>query len=205
MSNFRKQLFHEFAAKGISTSVGLFKDKHQPKKESRFNVDGITYEIGPARLQEDHIEFEISSKIPQDELKDRSDFERYFSDIKGVLASDSKQPEEIGMDNIVHDLGSEEAKERDYVRLLYCFQFDDMYDPETLSTELERLQKDPSARELPDIPNVNTVAGRLLLLCVEDFVHQEATHLMDRLIEANQQVRQGKEAPKPRKRKAKAS
>jgi hypothetical protein len=204
MSNFRQQLLHEFAAKGIASSVAAFKEKHQPKKESRFNVDGITYEIGPARLYEEHIEFEISSKVPQDELQDRSDFEHYFAAIKDELGNAPKQPEEIGMDSIVQDVGSEEVKERDYVRLLYRYQFDELYAQEALSAELERLQKDPSARKIPDIPNVNTMAGRVLLLCVEDFVHQEATTMMNCLIEANQKVRQQPMERKTRKRKAAA-
>ena len=98
MSNFRQQLLHEYAAKGITSSVAAFKEKYQPKKESRFSLDDITYEIGPARLQSEYIEFEISSKVPQDELQERSDFDQYFSAIKNVLSNDPKQPEEIGMD-----------------------------------------------------------------------------------------------------------
>jgi hypothetical protein len=204
MSNFRQQLLHEFAARGIASSVAAFKEKHQDKKESRFNVDGITYEIGPARLYDEHIEFEISSKVPQDELQERSDFDHYFAAIKDTLSNDPKQPEEIGMDNIVHDVGSEEVKERDYVRLLYRYQFDELYAQEALSAELERLQKDPSARQIPDIPNVNTMAGRVLLLCVEDFIHQEATTLMNHLIEANQKIRQQPSTKKAAKQKAAA-
>jgi hypothetical protein len=55
---------------------------------------------------------------------------------------------------------------------------------------MARIQQDPTRRQLPEIPNVNTLAGRVLLLCVEDFMQQEATDRMQRLIEANQQVRQ---------------
>jgi hypothetical protein len=190
MPSFRQQLFQEFASRGIAASIEAFKTKYQPKKESRFNVDGITYEIGPARLHEESIEFEISSKIPQDELAERSDFESYFSAIKDMLTHDAKRPEEIGMDNIVQDVGGEEVKERDYVRLLYRYRFEEMYSNDTVAAEVAKLQKDPSARDLPEIPNVNTLAGRVLLLCVEDFMRQEATDRMQRLIEANQKVRQ---------------
>lgn len=190
MANFRQQLFLEFTSKGLATSVEAFKEEYQPKKESRFNVEGITYEIGPPRLQENCIEFEISSKIPQDELTDRSDFDEYFAAIKGVLADDPKQPEEIDMDNIVQDLGGEETKERDYVRLIYRYQFDEMYTNEDIAAAIEKYQKSPTERELPEVPNVNTLAGRVLLLCVEDFMQQQATERMGRLIEANQEVRQ---------------
>lgn len=203
MSNFRQQLFHEFASRGIATSVEAFQTKYQPKKESRFNVDGITYEIGPARLHEEQIEFEISSKIPQDELTDRREFETYFAAIKEFLAKDDRHPEEIDMDNIVHDVDGEETKERDYVRLLYRYRFDELYTDKVITAEVSKLQKDPSARRLPEIPNVNTMAGRVLLLCVEDFVQHEATGRMERLIEANDKVRKNFEA-KAKKAKAKA-
>jgi hypothetical protein len=190
MANFRQQLFQEFASKGIAASIEAFNTKYQPKKDSRFNIDGITYESGPARLNEDHIEFEISSKIPQDELTDRADFDSYFSAIKDRLENDTKRPTDIGMDNIVHDIGGEETKERDYVRLLYRYRFDELYTNEQIAAEMARIQQDPTRRQLPEIPNVNTLAGRVLLLCVEDFMQQEATDRMQRLIEANQQVRQ---------------
>lgn len=190
MANFRQQLFLEFASKGLTTSVEAFKKQHQPKKENRFNVDGITYEIGPPRLQANCLEFEISSKVPQDELTDRSDFDEYFAAIKEVLGADAKQPEEIDMDNIVQDIGGEETKERDYVRLVYRYQFDEMYTNEDIAAAIEHYQRNPEDRELPEVPNVNTVAGRVLLLCVEDFMQQQGAERMERLIEANQEVRQ---------------
>jgi hypothetical protein len=189
MANFRQQLFQEFATKGITASIETFQAKYQPKKESRFNVEGITYEIGPARLHEDHIEFEISSKIPQDELEDRDDFETYFTAIKKALEDEPKQPEEIDMDNIEHDVGGDETKERDYVRLRYRYRFDEMYSNEAITQQMATLQKDPASRQLPQIPNVNTMAGRVLLLCVEDFVRQESAERMERLIAANEEVR----------------
>jgi hypothetical protein len=202
MVNFRQQLFQEFATKGITASVEAFQTRYQPKKESRFNVEGITYEIGPARLYEDNIEFEISSKIPQEELADRDDFETYFAAIKKVLEQDAKQPEEIDMDNIVHDIGGEETKERDYVRLRYRYRFDEMYSNEGIAQEVARLQKNPAGRALPEIPNVNTMAGRVLLVCVEDFVRQESATRMERLITANQEVRENFTSKSGAKKKA---
>lgn len=190
MANFRQQLFHEYASRGIAASIEAFQMKYQPKKESRFNVDGITYEVGPARLNDEGVEFEISSKIPQDELANRDDFESYFAAIKDVLKDDSRQPVEIDMDNIVHEIGGEETKERDYVRLRYRYALDDMYSNDAIGAEIARLKQSPAARQIPDIPNVNTLAGRVVLLCVEDFMRAEATTRMERLIMANQEVRQ---------------
>ncbi|MGE3540611.1 MAG: hypothetical protein AB7N91_24625 [Candidatus Tectimicrobiota bacterium] len=191
MATFRQQLFHQFASKGLMSSIQAFNAQFQPKKEQRFNVDGITYEIGPARLQEDSISFEISSKIPQDELTEREDFESYFAAIKQFLSQDAKQPEVADMDSIVQDIGGEETKERDYVRLVYRYSFADMCSDAAVAAEMQRLQANPEARPVPEITNVNTLAGRVVLLCVEDFMNQEATTRMQRLIEANQEVRQG--------------
>jgi hypothetical protein len=190
MATFRQQLFHQFASQGLAASIEAFNLQYQPKKENRFNVDGITYEISPARLSDDNITFEISSKIPQDELDDREDFASYFAAIQDFLKYDAKQPEASDMENIVQEVGGEETKERDYVRLHYRYAFHEMYSDATIAAEIARLQKDPKARPAPEITNVNTLAGRVVLLCVEDFMHQEATARMQRLIEANQEVRQ---------------
>ena len=190
MSTFRQQLFLQFASQGLAASIEAFNAKYQPKKENRFNFDGITYEIGPARLNEDSITFEISSKIPQDELDDREDFASYFAAIQEFLKHDAKQPEVIDMENIVQEVGGEETKERDYVRLRYRYVFHEMYSDAAIAAEIARVQQDPTARPVPEITNVNTLAGRVVLLCVEDFMQQEATTRMQRLIEANQEVRQ---------------
>lgn len=190
MANFRQQLFHQFASQGLAASIEAFKAQYQPKKENRFNVDGITYEIGPARLQGDTIAFEISSKIPQDELDDREDFVSYFNAIQAFLQHDAKQPDAVDMENIVQEVGGEEVKERDYVRLRYSYRFDEMYSDAAIAAHIARVQQDPTSRPIPTITNVNTLAGRAVLLCVEDFMQQEATVRMRRLIEANQEVRQ---------------
>jgi hypothetical protein len=190
MPSFREQLFLQFACQGIDGSLDTFKSKYQPKKENRFNFDEITYETSPVKLSEGNLEFEISSKIPQDELLDRNDFESYFSAIKDAIGRDEKQPIATDMENIVHEVGGEELKERDYVRLRYRYSFDEVCSNDVIATELAKYQRDPSLRKLPEIANVNTLAGKLVLLLIEDFFQNEATTRMDRLIEANQQVRQ---------------
>ena len=136
MSNFREQLFQQFASQGIAESIDAFKTKYQPTKENRFNVDGITYEISLARVHPEGLEFEVSSKIPQEEIVDRSDFEAYFEAIKEVLANDSRHPAAMDMENIVHDGNGEEFKERDYVRLWYVYSFEEVCDNEAVGAEV---------------------------------------------------------------------
>lgn len=190
MANFREQLFQQFASQGILVSIGEFKSKYEPKKENRFHINGITYETSPAILSEGGVEFEISSKIPQDELDDRNDFDTYFEAIKGVLANDDRRPIATDMENIIQDVGGEDLKERDYVRLRYHYSFDEMCDNDAISAKVANYQKNPEAHPLPEVPNVNTLAGKAVLVCVENFFRQEATTRMERLIEANQRVRE---------------
>jgi hypothetical protein len=190
MPNFREQLFQRFASQGIAVSIEGFQSKYQPKKENRFNVDGITYETSPARLSANALEFEISSKIPQDELDSRDDFESYFAAIKALVDHDEKRPAAMDMENIVQEIGGEDVKERDYVRLRYRYDYGEICSNDKIAAEVARLQQDPSARALPELPNVNTLAGKVMLVCIEDFFREEATVRMERLIEANQEVRE---------------
>ena len=199
MSTFKQQLFLQFASQGLQASSVTFMNEYQPKKDNRFHYEGITYEIAPPRLHENSIEFEISSKVPQDDLSDRDDFTTYFAAIKEFLINDPKQPEDIDLENIIHqDMDGDETKERDYVRLVYRYHFADMYDDATISTEMARAQQDPDAFALPALPNVNTLAGRVVLHCVQRFMHEESMIRMRRLIEANQEVRQGFSKPAAR-------
>lgn len=199
MSTFKQQLFLQFANQGLHASSAAFMNEYQPKKDNRFNYEGITYEIAPPRLHENSIEFEISSKIPQDELTGRDDFTTYFAAIKEFLIHDPKQPEDIDLENIIHqDMEGEETKERDYVRLIYRYRFADMYDDATVAAEIARARQDPDGSGLPAIPNVNTLAGRVVLHCIQRFMREESTIRMRRLIEANQEVRQGFSKPAAR-------
>ena len=190
MSGFRQQLFHQFVANGVTSCIESFKTQYEAKRENRFHLDGITYEVSAPAITGDAIELEISSKIPQDDLQ-RDEFTNYFTAIEEFLASDAKRPEEMDMENIVQqEADGESTKERDYVRLRYRYGFEEMYDNDAVAKRIAAVQKDPAAHPLPEIPNVNTLAGRVVLWCVEDFMRQEATARMQRLIEANQEVRQ---------------
>lgn len=189
MSGFRQQLFHQFVANGVTSCIESFKTQYEAKRENRFHLDGITYEVSAPAITGDAIELEISSKIPQDDLQ-RDEFTNYFSAIEEFLASDAKRPEEMDMENIVQqEADGESTKERDYVRLRYRYGFEEMYDNDAVAERIAAVQKDPDANPLPEIANVNTLAGRVVLACVEDFMRQEATARMQRLIEANQEVR----------------
>ncbi|NIP99492.1 MAG: hypothetical protein GWM98_02955, partial [Nitrospinaceae bacterium] len=73
MSTLKGMLFSQFANEGLNDLVEEMRSKYKPKKGRRFNHNNITYEISRPILKENCIEFEISSKIPQDELAGTQD------------------------------------------------------------------------------------------------------------------------------------
>ena len=70
MSSLQSQLFMETASVTLNRLTKDLQKKFEPKKGDRFNVEGITYEIGPPKFvdADKAIRFEISSKIPGEEL-----------------------------------------------------------------------------------------------------------------------------------------
>jgi hypothetical protein len=190
MANFKQQFFLQFASLGLTELIADYRTRYEPKKGDRFNVEGITYEIGPATMSREGIEFEVSSKIPQDELPNKADMVRYFEAVKALMTRAGKVPSSIDMENIIREISEEETKERDYVKLRYCLAENTLYDDNMVNTELKRLQEQPAAGKLPEIPGVNTVAGRVVLSLLKQNVQHHAKAIMDELIKANEETRQ---------------
>jgi hypothetical protein len=189
MTNFKQQFFLQFASLGLAELIADYRTRYEPKKGDRFNVEGITYEIGPAKMTEGGIEFEISSKIPQDELPSRADMQQYFEAVRALMLKTGARPLSIDMENIVREISEEETKERDYVKLRYCFAEHTLYSDDAVKAELLRHQQDPANHPLPAIPGVNTLAGRVVLSLLKRNIQQQARTVMDRLIQANEETR----------------
>ena len=190
MANFKQQFFLQFASLGLTELITDYRSRYEPKKGDRFNVEGITYEIGPAAITQAGIEFEVSSKIPQDELPSKADMMKYFEAVKAVMQRSGRIPLSIDMENIIREISEEETKERDYVKLRYCLAEHSLYDDTMVNAELKRLQEQPETAQLPDIPGVNTVAGRVVLNLLKHNVQHQAKAIMDELIKANEETRQ---------------
>jgi hypothetical protein len=195
MANFKQQFFLQFASLGLSELIADYRTQYEPKKGDRFNVEGITYEIGPAKFTGQGIEFEVSSKIPQDELASKADMVKYFERVKTLMQRSGWVPLSIDMENIVREISEEETKERDYVKLRYCLAEHTLYNDTMVNAALKRLQERPGAVKLPDIPGVNTVAGRVVLDLLKHNVQRQAKAIMDDLIKANEETRQQVRAP----------
>jgi hypothetical protein len=190
MANFKQQFFQQFASLGLTELIADYRARYEPKRGDRFNIEGITYEIGPATISQQGIEFEVSSKIPQDELPSKADMMKYFEAVKALMLQADRVPLSIDMENIVREISEEEIKERDYVKLRYCLAEHTLYDDNMVSAELRRLHEQPATLKPPEIPGVNTVAGRIVLSLLKQNVHRHARAIMDGLIKANEEIRQ---------------
>jgi len=190
MANFKQQFFLQFASLGLTELIADYRNRYEPKKGDRFNVEGITYEIGPPIITQEGIEFEVSSKIPQEELPSKADMMKYFEAVRGLMQRSGRVPLSIDMENIIREISEEETKERDYVKLRYCLAEDTLYNDTMVNAELKRLHEQREAVRLPDIPGVNTVAGRLVLNLLKHNVQCQAKAIMDELIQANEETRQ---------------
>jgi len=195
MTNFKQQFFVQFASLGLAELIADYRARYEPKKGDRFNVEGITYEIGPAFMSQAGIEFEVSSKIPQEELPSKAHMVKYFEAVKDLMTRMGRVPLSIDMENIVREISEEETKERDYVKLRYCLAETTLYDDNMVGAELKRVQERSTAVELPDIPGVNTLAGRVVLSLLKQNVQRHGKAIMDELIKANEETRQQMRTP----------
>lgn len=190
MANFKQQFFLQFASIGLSELIADYRNRYEPKKGDRFNVEGITYEIGPAKITQDGVEFEVSSKIPQEELPSKADMVQYFEAVRALMHRSGRVPLSIDMENIIREISEEETKERDYVKLRYCLAEPTLYNDDMVNDELKRLQEQPETTNLPQIPGVNTMAGRVVLKLLKHNVQRQVKVIMDELIQANEETRQ---------------
>lgn len=190
MSVLKGQFFKQKAAESLKDLIAEYKSKFEPKKEDRFNVKGITYEIGPPSVTQRGIEFEISSKIPQDELTSTMTLAGFFKEVQKIMKSAKKQLVAINMENIVREISEEETKSRDYVKLRYSYGDSELYDSAEIYEQVEELSKDPEAhKNVKFVPGINTLAGNLILESVGKNIYAAAKEMMDKLIEANEKVR----------------
>ena len=191
MSSLQAQLFVETASVTLSRLTKDLQSKFEPKKGDRFNVEGITYEIGPPKFVDADraIRFEISSKIPGEELPTSYDHTKYFKQIEKRNDS-AKKPVSADMENIVRETRDQERKERDYVKLTYQYGEKELYDDRDILKDIEELSKGASEKKMPaKIPGVTTLAGRLILERVQSSLYEVAKGNVESLIDANAKVR----------------
>ena len=189
MSTLKGLLFNQYAAEGLSALVEEMQSSYTAKKGRRFNNDNITYEISRPALKGNAIEFEISSKIPEDELKTPKEMQSYFDKMKKKLAKSKNKPEAIERENIVWDSKKETEKKRDYVKLQYRFPLDDLFDDKVVVKRQEKVMSGEVNPSMPDSSSAFTKAGNVVLGIVRETMQQRGKDNLLELMEVNKKVK----------------
>ena len=183
--------FNQYAAEGLSLLVEELQSKYTAKKGRRFNHNNVTYEISRSSLNQGAIEYEISSKIPEDEIKNPKEMQAYFQQIKKILSKGKLKPESVEMENIVWDSKKETEKKRDYVKLLYKFSLDDLFDDQVVAENHENIMAGKEDPKVPQSSSAFTMAGNVVLATVRDTIQNIGRDNVNSLIEANKDVKAG--------------
>ncbi len=189
MPTLKGLLFNQYAAEGLTALVEEMQSSYTAKKGRRFNHNNITYEISRPTLNGNAIEFEISSKIPEDELKTSKDMQSYFQQMKKILQKGKNKPESIEMENIVWDSKKETEKKRDYVKLQYRYPLDDLFDNKVVAKRHEKVMSGQADPSVPDSPSAFTKAGRVVLGVVRETMQQLGKESLTELMDVNKKVK----------------
>ena len=191
MPTLKGLLFNQYAAEGLSLLVEELQSKYTAKKGRRFNHNNVTYEISRSSLNQGAIEYEISSKIPEDEIKNPKEMQAYFQQIKKILSKGKLKPDSVEMENIVWDSKKETEKKRDYVKLLYKFSLDDLFDDQVVSENHKNIMAGQADPKVPQSSSAFTMAGNVVLATVRDTIQNIGRDNVNSLIEANKDVKAG--------------
>jgi len=189
MATLKNILFARYAGKALESLVIEMQKKYSEKKGRRFNHDNITYEVSRANVIDDNVQFEISSKIPQDELKGDGHMKNYFKEIKKLVTSLKLKPFSVEMENIVLDTNKANEKERDYVKLLYRYPVDDLYSDKEISEKIKTMNSEEDKKALQEIKGALTPQGSIALQLVLESTKSFARKNIEQLIDANKQVK----------------
>lgn len=189
MPTLKGLLFNQFAAEGLTALVEEMQSSYTTKKGRRFNHNNITYEISRPALKGNTIEFEISSKIPEDEIKTAKAMESYFDQMKKTLNKGKNKPKSIERENIVWDFKKETEKKRDYVKLLYSYPLDDLFDNTAVAKRHEKVMSGQADSIMPDSSSAFTKAGKVVLGVVRETIQQLGKDSLTELMEVNKKVK----------------
>ncbi len=189
MPTLKGLLFNQYAAEGLTALVEEMQSNYTAKKGRRFNHNNITYEISRPALKSNAIEFEISSKIPEDELKTPKEMQSYFDQMKKNLEKGKNKPVSIERENIVWDSKKDTEKKRDYVKLQYRYALDDLFDDSIVSKRYEKAMSGQADPSIPDSPSAFTKAGKVVLGVVRETMQQLGKESLTELMDVNKKVK----------------
>jgi len=190
MATLKGILFSKYVDKGLNSLLEELQKKYGEKKGRRFNYNNITYEVSRSSLVDENIQFEISSKIPQDELKDRKDMKGYFTAIKKLATKFNKKPIAVEMENIIIDTKKNTEKKRDYVKLLYSYPLDELYSENEILKKTKGMKHQAQGEILSsEASGALTQQGNLALQLVKETIQSLARQNIEALLDANNKIK----------------
>ena len=190
MATLKGILFSKYVDKGLNSLLEELQKKYGEKKGRRFNYNNITYEVSRSSLVDENIQFEISSKIPQDELKDRKDMKGYFTEIKKLASKFNKKPIAVEMENIIIDTKKNTEKKRDYVKLLYSYPLDELYSENEILKKTKGMKHQAQGEILSsEASGALTQQGNLALQLVKETIQSLARQNIEALLDANNKIK----------------
>lgn len=190
MATLKGILFSKYVDKGLNSLLEELQKKYGEKKGRRFNYNNITYEVSRSSLVDENIQFEISSKIPQDELKDRKDMKGYFTAIKKLATKFNKKPIAVEMENIIIDTKKNTEKKRDYVKLLYSYPLDELYNENEILKKTKGMKHQAQGEILSsEASGALTQQGNLALQLVKESIQSLARQNIEALLDANNKIK----------------
>ena len=190
MSTLKGLLFNQFAAEGLTSLVEEMQSKYTAKKGRRFNYNNVTYEVSRPTLSEGTIEYEISSKIPENEVKTPKQMQAFFQQVKKFVSKGKFKPESMEMDHIDLGLKNDAEKKRDYVKLLYKLQLDELFDDEEVAKRHKNIREGGKDQDVPHSASTFTSTGNVVLADVRDTMKNIARDNINNLIDANKKTKE---------------
>jgi len=190
MSTLKGLLFNQFAAEGLTSLVEEMQSKYTAKKGRRFNYNNVTYEVSRPTLREGAIEYEISSKIPENEIKTPKQMQTFFQQVKKFVSKGEFKPESMEMEDKVWDDKNDTEKKRDYVKLLYKLHLDDLFDDEQVEKRYKNILEGGKDSDVPHSASTFTKAGNVVLADVRDTIKNIARDNINNLIDANKKIKE---------------
>ena len=93
------------------------------------------------------------------------------------------------MENIVWDSKKDTEKERDYVKLLYSYPLNDLYNDKEVMAQFKKMTANEAPESLPDSLGALTPQGKIVLQMVKETIQNFARKNIEQLINANKKVR----------------
>jgi len=187
LGHLRDRIFYRTVNDALDRAREEYCARYKPKKGNRFFINGITYEISEGKMQQDSIQFEISSKIPQEIFDKKGLNQKYFNEVKKLMNSKPKRPADVKMENIIHSTSVSEIKERDYVKCTYVYKESELYTEKDVDTVVKQVLG--KKMKLPEISGVATIPGQAVLYLIGENVHSGTRTNIDDLIKSNDEVK----------------